>query len=238
MTDQPEPPPDRIYIERWPEEPERDDRIHYEQTGYGVDMHTGATSEIHVYLREDLVGASKSALLQPFLDLAKELEREALTRPREAPPFVPRRRSGHQDKHCTEAPLRNHRSGRGEERMTGIERIAAERKRQIEKEGFTAKHDADEYHENGELAWAAVCYAAPKTIYTMDGALHHVRFDDPWPEFWDDDWDKRPRTLGGERLLDNRELPHDLRIRQLEKAGALIAAEIDRLLRVKEEADG
>ncbi len=57
--DQPEPPPDRIYLERWPEELERDDQIHYEQTGYGVDMRSGVTSTIHVYVREDLVGTLK-----------------------------------------------------------------------------------------------------------------------------------------------------------------------------------
>jgi hypothetical protein len=39
--------------------------------------------------------------------------------------------------------------------MTGIELIAAERKRQVEKEGYTAKHDSQ--WVKGELAGAAVC---------------------------------------------------------------------------------
>jgi hypothetical protein len=40
--------------------------------------------------------------------------------------------------------------------MTGVERIAAERKRQIEEEGFTAEHDAKWTHR--ELLGAAICY--------------------------------------------------------------------------------
>ncbi len=80
--------------------------------------------------------------------------------------------------------------------MNGIERIAAERKRQIEKKGWSAEHDAE--HRDGSLAKAAACYA---TGGVWGG----------WP--WDMEWWK----------------PGD-RIRDLEKAGALIAAEIDRLL--------
>jgi hypothetical protein len=41
---------------------------------------------------------------------------------------------------------------------TGIELIAAERKRQIEAKGWTYEHD--DAHEEGELIAAAVCYAA------------------------------------------------------------------------------
>lgn len=44
---------------------------------------------------------------------------------------------------------------------TGVDLIAAERKRQIEKEGWTLQHDRDE-HTGGELALAACCYAAPQ----------------------------------------------------------------------------
>lgn len=86
----------------------------------------------------------------------------------------------------------------------GVSRIAAERRRQIEVEGWTAEHDADittdgEWHTSGQLAKAAACYAV----------------GDPagWP--WGAAWWK----------------PGASRIRELEKAGALIAAEIDRLLR-------
>jgi hypothetical protein len=91
--------------------------------------------------------------------------------------------------------------------MTGIERIAAERKRQIEEEGFAAEHD-DQWDKN-ELAMAALCYSAP------DGNKYSVLYP-WWPWHWE--WWKP-----GNRI-------HDL-----EKAGALIAAEIDRLLRMERE---
>jgi hypothetical protein len=42
------PLPKRIYVERWDDE--REDSIHYEPTGYGVDLR-GNTSRIYVYQR-------------------------------------------------------------------------------------------------------------------------------------------------------------------------------------------
>lgn len=92
--------------------------------------------------------------------------------------------------------------------MNGSERIAKERKRQIEVEGWNSEHDGN---HGDDLAWAAVCYAAPGPVFESQGV-------DPWP--WESGWDKRKK--------------HD-RIRQLEIAGALIAAEIDRLLRLQRE---
>jgi hypothetical protein len=97
--------------------------------------------------------------------------------------------------------------------MTGIELIAAERKRQIEEEGFTAEHD--EQHREQELSLAAACYALPYEIrhdtigyYGWSKLLSKL-----WP--WHEDWYKPYR---------------ENRINELKKAGALIAAEIDRLL--------
>jgi hypothetical protein len=87
---------------------------------------------------------------------------------------------------------------------TGIELIAEERQRQIEKEGWTAEHDAE--HKEGELAIAAACYAYPN--YDEDWA---VQSQMQWP--WEKHWWK----------------PSGDRKRDLAKAGALIAAEIDRL---------
>ena len=83
---------------------------------------------------------------------------------------------------------------------TGIELIAQERARQIEKEGWSPEHDAQ--HKNGELAQAAACYALNKL------PVPKLKF--PWPEHWD----KRKK--------------HD-RKKSLIIAGALIAAELDRL---------
>lgn len=88
--------------------------------------------------------------------------------------------------------------------MTGIELIAAERKRQIEVEGWTAEHDAQ--HTDGGLAEAAACYAMPRRK-----SIEIVPYDWPWAVEW---WKPTP----------------DDRIRELTKAGALIAAELDRLL--------
>ncbi len=92
---------------------------------------------------------------------------------------------------------------------TGIDRISAERKRQVEEEGWTPEHDAQ--HARGELAAAAACYAMNKAPF-LTSDLDHIGYC-VWP--WDRRWDKRKK--------------HD-RIRSLTIAGALIAAEIDRLL--------
>lgn len=104
----------------------------------------------------------------------------------------------------------------------GLRRIGGERLRQIEDEGWTAEHDAG--HTKGELAMVACCYAAPQPIYVMDRAQAgvYVLFADPWPESWNPEHDKRSQ--------------HD-RIKQLEIAGALIAAEIDRLIATQEEEE-
>ena len=84
---------------------------------------------------------------------------------------------------------------------TGIELIAQERIRQIEVEGFDSAHDCE--HTNGELAGAGACYA----LYFWSRTDAERLF--PWK-----DWFKPSETD---------------RIRNLVKAGALIAAEIDRL---------
>lgn len=98
---------------------------------------------------------------------------------------------------------------------TGIELIAEERQRQIEVEGWTAEHD--DQHTNGELADAAAVYALNEDSkeyldehWGNDNLLHF------WP--FDLDWLK---------------LTPENRVRELQKAGALIAAEIDRINRLK-----
>jgi hypothetical protein len=104
--------------------------------------------------------------------------------------------------------------------MTGIERIAAERKRQIEEEGWTAKHDSQ--WENGELVDVAICYSMSEEERERRPNPLASEFGIYWP--WDGSewWKPTPYN----------------RIRELEKAGALIAAEIDRLQRLgdREEA--
>lgn len=110
---------------------------------------------------------------------------------------------------------------------TGFQLIALERARQISEESFGADHDNE--HKGCELAMAACCYAAPYPIY-IQGKLTKgagVIFHDPWP--WEPEWDKR--------VIANNGLPNDLRIKDLIKAGALIAAEIDRLIRVEKKGE-
>lgn len=92
---------------------------------------------------------------------------------------------------------------------SGVQLITDERKRQVEKEGWTEQHDYQ--HDSGELAIAAACYAMPHIDrkYKKHPSNYVPK---KWP--WEWDWWKPT--------------PKD-RIRELVKAGALIAAEIDRL---------
>lgn len=94
---------------------------------------------------------------------------------------------------------------------TGIELITEERDRQVSKEGWTPEHDDE--HVYGELAAAAIVYASPFTSIRAKSMLSDDHVCDPWP----DDWEYKPKS----------------RIENLVRAGALIAAEIDRLQRSK-----
>lgn len=106
---------------------------------------------------------------------------------------------------------------------SGCDQIAEERMRQIQVEGWTADHDDD--HEGGELALAGAAYAGAATgerLYRVDrDAGRELRLLDAFPQDWADYWDKRKfkRATKAEK------------IRMLVKAGALIAAEIDRMQR-------
>jgi hypothetical protein len=95
----------------------------------------------------------------------------------------------------------------------GGDLIIDERERQMAVEGWTPEHD-DSYTD-GALRDAAICYALvcdPRTEVRTSGPI--------WP--WDDAWWK----------------PSDDPIRNLVKSGALIAAEIDRLQRLRLLSDG
>jgi hypothetical protein len=117
----------------------------------------------------------------------------------------------------------------------GVRRIAAERQRQMDEEGWSPEHDAT--HGPGVLTRAA-------QVYLMEADFHarHPEwanrdqeslrrdalrpddhgFESPWP--WSAE-DFKPSCDP---------------VRDLEKAGALIAAEIDRLLaaQLPDEGDG
>jgi hypothetical protein len=85
---------------------------------------------------------------------------------------------------------------------TGADLIAAERRRQIEAEGYTAEHDAGQ----GEaIAYAGIAYA----IAAVNESGPSYAAGDWWP------WSGEAWKPTGDR------------VRDLTKAGALIAAAID-----------
>jgi hypothetical protein len=105
--------------------------------------------------------------------------------------------------------------------MTGAQLIAAERLRQRLVKGYTSEHDA--IHGDSALVSAAICYAeAALCVYAPDNPRAAASTVQPpahpyWP--WGiDDYQCRPFADGAHGA-----------IRSLVKAGALIAAEIDRL---------
>lgn len=111
----------------------------------------------------------------------------------------------------------------------GAQIIAAERRRQVEREGWDSSHD--DTHDEGEMVQAAICYAeagrAAARGFKMEhiygatfGGITEITPPPHWPNEWDHDYWK----------------PSDDAIKNLRRAGALIAAEIDRLLRAKRRA--
>lgn len=90
--------------------------------------------------------------------------------------------------------------------FVGADMILAERLRQVDAEGWTTEHDDE--HADGELLRAAQSY-----VFTAMHGNSRTLPDPLWP--WDASWWK----------------PSDDPVRNLVKAGALIAAEIDRRLR-------
>ena len=110
---------------------------------------------------------------------------------------------------------------------SGAMRIVAERVRHVRVEGF--HNVADDSYRSEQLARAAACYALP---YADERRLGRIASDPPreWP--WSANAWKPGRFSfeGGEVAMSI-----DDRIRELEKAGALCAAEIDRLDRLQAE---
>jgi hypothetical protein len=96
---------------------------------------------------------------------------------------------------------------------TGVQLIAEERARQISEEGWTPEHD--DRHRRRQLAIAAESYLAthtnPDVCAPRRPQLARACFNWPWSTKW---WK-----------------PSADPVRNLTKAGALIAAEIDRLQR-------
>lgn len=100
--------------------------------------------------------------------------------------------------------------------MNGHELITMERARQIESEGYTA--DLDDQLKIGDLANFAVCYALDPKGGDASNMIQNLN---PFP--------------GSLKLSCNENTADNVRgrIKDLTKAGALIAAEIDKLLRME-----
>lgn len=86
--------------------------------------------------------------------------------------------------------------------LSGWERIKLERIRQMSVEGYSHSHDDE--HDEGSLVGAAISYAL--------AAISEPEAGEFWP--WRNEWKPSPDP-----------------VRNLEKAGALIAAELDRRTR-------
>lgn len=103
-----------------------------------------------------------------------------------------------------EAALR----GAGIPEGSGLDLIVKERFRQVREEGYTAKHDKQ--HSDGSMALLACCYALKHTDIEdkgiADQASMFLKYQkDFLPKFGD-------------------------KVKNLKRAGALIAAELDRVL--------
>ncbi len=89
-----------------------------------------------------------------------------------------------------------------------IQAVALERQRQIDGEGWSAEHD--QKHYSGELAQAATCYCDSAGMYDNGFSQEKIEtIHENWP--WHRDWWK-PKSKD----------------RDLERAGALIIAEMER----------
>jgi len=106
-----------------------------------------------------------------------------------------------------------------------INDVVAERKRQIEAEGWTESHD--DQHNDSSMALAGACYAkhyvgrAWLLESFVDGAKRYLadQMPEDWPDSWAEEWwkPKNPR-------------------RDLVRAAALLIAEIERLDRAATKA--
>lgn len=110
------------------------------------------------------------------------------------------------------------------EASPGAGLVLLERDRQIFEEGWSERHD--DGHPLGSLTVAALCYLEAGLALISgsaeeeDVSLYFGAVPERWP--WEERWWK----------------PADDPVRNLVKAGALIAAEIDRLLRDQARAFG
>jgi len=101
---------------------------------------------------------------------------------------------------------------------TGVELISLERVRQLEQKGYTNVHDSQ--YGRGALTNAAICYTT--MAGSGDAIRKQIRDQNASPFGWP--WEQQYWKPGVDDCSSSR-------IRELTIAGALIAAEIDRLQR-------
>lgn len=125
--------------------------------------------------------------------------------------------------------------------LSGVEAIALERQRQIEKKGFSIEHD--KHHIENQLVYGAICYAYPPesrrlmklrgenttglpSIFLENGPEGEGAYLVLPPSIWPfENAFFKPDTSGTIRG----------RMRDIQKAGAMLAAEYDRLRDLAEE---
>ena len=110
---------------------------------------------------------------------------------------------------------------------SGIELITEERNEHPSKHGFNLEHDKQ--HEDSSLSWNAAILATPNILFCKHEFANVTTYEKaevcegwklPSPNFGPN---------GSNVVIDNEKLPKTKRIKQLKVAGALIAAEIDRI---------
>lgn len=102
--------------------------------------------------------------------------------------------------------------------------VLVERKRQVEAEGWTPKHDDE--HENGQMAYAAAWYAINAESHDYHDMVGVAAFQNSLNDHFKDEysWCRWPWSMVWWKPKDRRG--------DLVKAGALILAEIERLDRI------
>lgn len=125
------------------------------------------------------------------------------------------------EKHCPRCDCHSFfktKPGEVEKIKTGAQLIALERRRQLLVEGWTPEHD--DKHKLGQMAGAAGCYALRAAGFVNPHCIEALRNPEDYQKvpLW-------PWALSWWKPGNN--------VRDLVKAGALIAAEIDRLQRLR-----
>ncbi|WP_454731875.1 MULTISPECIES: hypothetical protein [Cupriavidus] len=187
----------------------------------GLDMHAAGETELaRIWTKVEQIRAKQAAkpkhspLPQHVAEQPSEDERDAAARTLERLGYT------YHGAELWEPPIGSAATELPRHALEAWRAVVRERRRQIAEEGWTPEHDDE--HAEGQLAQAAATYAAAAALDGPDasvmqdlgarGTPHHILA--MWP--WDLEWWK----------------PKDRR-RNLERAGALILAELEHLIRAE-----